>query len=94
MDDDFYQPLPSVVPHPSGLVTQVLPDLLSSPGTAFVIVLITVLLVAFATRLLTGADSELETVDGKHGRTVWALPYWVPFIGHGYQLQVPQIFIP
>lgn len=86
MDDDFYEPLPSVVSYPSALVTKHLPELLSSPNTAIITVLVTAFVVALATRLLSGSDSEPDRVDGKNGRTVWLLPYWIPLLGHGYQL--------
>ena len=86
MDDDFYEPLPSVVSYPSALVTKHLPELLSSPQTAIITVLVTVSLIALTTRLFSGSDSEPDKVDGKNGRTVWLLPYWFPLLGHGYQL--------
>jgi hypothetical protein len=90
MDDDFYEPLPSVISYPSGLVTKVLPELLRSPQNAIIIFIVTAFVIAIATRLLSGSDSEPEKVDGRDGRTVWLLPYWIPFFGHGYQLQVLQ----
>jgi hypothetical protein len=91
MADDFYEPLPTAVSFPSGLFTKVLPELLSTPDSALITILVTAFLIAFVTRLLTGSDSEPERVDGKDGKTVWLLPYWIPFIGHGYQLQVSQM---
>lgn len=89
--DDFYaaEPLRPVISYPSGLVTHVLPDLLTrSPFTAVTTILAIVFTVGIVTRLLTGSDSE--KVPGTDGRTVWQLPYWTPFVGHGYQLLEPK----
>ena len=92
MDDDFYEPLPKVISYPSGLVTHWIPDLvLGSPVRLITAVVLAALVIAIATRLLSGSDSEPEKVNGKNGRTVWLLPYWLPVVGHGYQLQVSQM---
>jgi hypothetical protein len=86
MADDFYEPLPSVVSYPSALVTKHLPDLVRSPISLVTTILVTIVVIAVATRLISGNDSEPEKFEGKDGRTVWLLPYWIPFIGHGYEL--------
>lgn len=88
MADDFYEPLPSVISYPSGLVTKHLPDLVRSPTSLITAILVTIAVVIVSTRLLSGNDSELEKFEGKDGRTVWLLPYWIPFIGHGYEFLV------
>jgi hypothetical protein len=89
MDDDFYatEPLRPVISYPSGLVTTVLPNfMLRSPLHFIITILVAAFTIGIVTRLLTGNDSE--RVPGTDGRTVWKLPYWIPFVGHGYQLQV------
>lgn len=86
MVDDFYDPPRQVISYPSGLVTKILPDLLRSPESVAISILSALTVILFATRLLSGADSEPRRLDGKDGRTVWRLPHWVPFVGHGFQL--------
>ena len=56
-------------------------------------VLFTVLLTPFAIALMTRLLSECssEKINGKNERNVWRLPYFVPFFGHVFSLQVSCI---
>ena len=85
MAEDFYEPLPLVSYQP-GLITKRFPEFQFSGTSAIITLLVTVSVIASATRLLSGADSKPDSVDGKDGRTVRLLPYWFPFLGHGCHL--------
>jgi hypothetical protein len=86
MEDDFYtEPIRPVISYPSGLVTTVIPQFMSQSPIHFIGTILAIgLVVGTVTRLFTGEDSE--KMSGTNQRTVWKLPYWIPFIGHGYQL--------
>lgn len=86
MADHFNEPLRHIVSYPSGWISYYFFQLLHEPQRFMITLIVTVLVVGIATRLLSGSDSKPETVNGKPGRTIWLLPHWVPFIGHGLQL--------
>ncbi|KAG0648510.1 Cytochrome P450 monooxygenase [Hyphodiscus hymeniophilus] len=85
MADDFYEPLPTAVSYPWALLTKLHSDLLSSPDTVIIAIFVTIFVIGLTTRLFSGSESEADRVAGKDGRTVWLLPYWFPYVGHGYQ---------
>jgi hypothetical protein len=84
MEDDFYQPLSDTPADGSGFLSNVFSSIIAAPFATSITLLLTLLLTALATRQLSGRQSHI--LSGKYGQTVWLLPYWMPFIGHGFQL--------
>ncbi|KUJ20206.1 cytochrome P450 [Mollisia scopiformis] len=83
MDDDFYSTDASDTP--ANLLsawTYALP----APSSMLMTILLAFLAVILATRYLSERPSKL--VDSGNGRTVGILPYWLPFIGHGFSLDL------
>jgi len=74
MEDDFYQPLTAPQPQTQSILT---------PNVVLALFLGPVL-VLFLTRYLS--ERSLGDEDEKNGRRVWMPSYWVPFVGHGFDL--------
>lgn len=81
VDDDFYEPLSTAVQR-SGLISKLWGLILSIPLSLIVTVLLSLPLIVVATRLLSGYHPGGP--DGKQGRAVRKVPYWIPVIGHGF----------
>ena len=83
--DEFYEPLPSN-PH-SGVVWKVLDLILEKPAYISSSITLALVLIVIATRLLSGQASEQINDNGDGPvRTVWMPSYWLPIVGHGFQL--------
>ncbi|TVY81010.1 Cholesterol 7-alpha-monooxygenase [Lachnellula suecica] len=85
VDDDFYNASPE--PGPSSRVW----DLILNPNVLLALFLGPVMIL-FLTRYLS--ERPLQSGDSKGGRRVWMPPYWVPFVGHGFNLQVDGLSDP
>jgi hypothetical protein len=90
MDDDFYEPLShaTAAAQASGLVSSAWKLLLSTPFSFLLTVLLAPLVIVIATRLLSGHPPA--KCAGREERSVWMMPYWVPVVGHTFQLQVTK----
>jgi len=77
MDDDFHHP-----PPPPGPASRLLQAVLT-PNVLLALFLVPILTI-FLTRYLS--ERPVEKNNGKSGKRVWMLAYWVPFIGHGFDL--------
>jgi hypothetical protein len=86
MDDDFYEPLSNGTSSVAalGFGPAVLNVISATPLAILISVALAPLLIVICTRLLSGHPSE--KIASKDGRSVWMLPYWVPILGHGFQL--------
>jgi len=85
MEDDFYDPVdPISSVNSAGLLSTVLSSVVAAPLAVTFTLLLAPFLIAAATRLLSGRSSE--KVNGKDGKTVWMPAYWVPVVGHAFQL--------
>jgi hypothetical protein len=86
MEDDFYAPLSNVTSEAqdSALISNLWKLILSEPLSIGATVLLALLLIIFATRLLSERPSK--KYNDRDARTVWMMPYWVPIIGHAFQL--------
>lgn len=82
MDDDFHSPGPNVTAPPGGLLYKVWAIAVSAPPAFIIAILLAPLAIVVATRYLSERPSKVVSA-GKE-RTVWLLPYWLPFIGHGF----------
>jgi hypothetical protein len=79
MEDDFYEPLTAPQPGSTSSIRQSI----LTPNVILALFLGPILLL-FLTRYLS--ERSLGSDDGKTGRRVWMPPYWVPFVGHGFDL--------
>ena len=88
--DDFYDPLNDASANTSGgLFTNGL-DLLYEAPVAFLFTLsLAPLLVIIATRLLSGYAFHHARISEKNEK-VEMVPYWIPVIGHAFQLYAPR----
>jgi hypothetical protein len=84
--DDFYEPLSNATSRgaASGLISSILETIVAAPLAVIVSIVLIPILVVISTRLLSGSTSE--GIAGRDGKNVSMLPYWVPVIGHGFQL--------
>jgi len=83
MEDDFYESL-NQQPGNSGLISNVFSSIIAAPLAVVTTFILAPLLIVIVTRVLSGRSSE--TVKGKDAKTVWILPYWMPVVGHAFQL--------
>lgn len=84
--DDFYHFLPDATSDITapGVLSSVRDLVYKLPFSVLVSIALAPFLIVIATRLLSGRSSE--KIAGKDGRSVWLLPYWVPYVGHGFRL--------
>jgi len=81
--DDFYEPLSNATSASTG-VSSILNLLLEHQVAVTVTVLLAPIILVIATRLLSERPSE--QISGRDGKTVWMLPYWLPIVGHAFQM--------
>jgi hypothetical protein len=84
MNDDFHNPLPQITTPAPGLLSNVWQSIIDSPASVLTTLLLIPIFVVSATRLLSGHSSQ--QIKGRIDRTVWLPSYWLPVIGHGYQM--------
>lgn len=82
--DDFYAPISNATLTSPGLVSTIWTSILAAPASLLITILLSPLFIVVATRLLSGRQSE--QIAGKNERTVWLPSYWLPFVGHGFQM--------
>jgi len=82
--DNFYEPLTDAISESPGLISRVFSQIYELPPAVFVTVGLAPFIILVVTRLTTLALSE--KADVKNAKAVWALPYWIPFVGHAPQL--------
>ena len=84
--DDFLEVLSNATRSASdiALLSTISNFVVKAPVSVLVSIALVPFVLIIATRLLTGRASE--NIAGKDGRSVWMKPYWVPVLGHGFQL--------
>ena len=91
MRDDFYEQAFHSLPSSKsptgqglGLLSDVSRCLLLAPAGLLLFVIFIPVVVAVATRILSGRPSK--RISDKNARSIAVLPYWFPFIGHSISL--------
>ncbi|KAG9247871.1 cytochrome P450 [Calycina marina] len=87
--DDFYgndEPNPE-----AGLVAQSLNFLLEAPSAVWVTIALAPILVIIATRIFSGYASRKASNYSDSVNTVPMIPYWIPFVGHGWQFLMDPV---
>lgn len=84
MDDDFHSLGLNATALPAGLLSKIWTSTLSVPPSILVAIIVAPLAIVIATRYLSERPSVV--VNDENERTVWMLPYYFPFVGHGFSL--------